>query len=299
MKRNYLIAIASFLILTLIFSSAKKDENAEQEDVISNGSKVVAVPIPSQINFAGEQVALDKFEVKERLDRELLVNSYWQSNSLLMIKRSKRAFEIIEPILAEYDVPEDFKYLAVAESGLLNVTSSAGAKGVWQFMQSTAKSYNLEVNGEVDERLHLEKSTIAACQYLKEAHIRFGSWTLAAAAYNRGPAGVERDLKKQRVGDYFDLHLNTETSRYVLRILALKTIFENQTAYGIHLKNEDYYGSISTINVVIDSSINNIAKYALQLGTNYHVLKSLNPWLKSNELTVVNKTYTIKAPLVN
>lgn len=299
MKRNYLIAIASFLILTLIFSSAKKDENAEQEDVISKGSKVVAVPIPSQINFAGEQVALDKFEVKERLDRELLVNSYWQSNSLLMIKRSKRAFEIIEPILAEYDVPEDFKYLAVAESGLLNVTSSAGAKGVWQFMQSTAKSYNLEVNGEVDERLHLEKSTIAACQYLKEAHIRFGSWTLAAAAYNRGPAGVERDLKKQRVGDYFDLHLNTETSRYVLRILALKTIFENQTAYGIHLKNEDYYGSISTINVVIDSSINNIAEYALQLGTNYHVLKSLNPWLKSNELTVVNKTYTIKAPLVN
>ena len=299
MKRNYLIAIASFLILTLIFSSAKKDENAEQEDVISQGSKVVAVPIPSQINFAGEQVALDKFEVKERLDRELLVNSYWQSNSLLMIKRSKRAFEIIEPILAEYDVPEDFKYLAVAESGLLNVTSSAGAKGVWQFMQSTAKSYNLEVNAEVDERLHLEKSTIAACQYLKEAHIRFGSWTLAAAAYNRGPAGVERDLKKQQVGDYFDLHLNTETSRYVLRILALKTIFENQTAYGIHLKNEDYYGSISTINVVVDSSINNIAEYALQLGTNYHVLKSLNPWLKSNELTVVNKTYTIKAPLVN
>lgn len=299
MKRNYLIAIASFLILTLIFSSAKKDENAEQEDVISKGSKVVAVPIPSQINFAGEQVALDKFEVKERLDRELLVNSYWQSNSLLMIKRSKRAFEIIEPILAEYDVPEDFKYLAVAESGLLNVTSSAGAKGVWQFMQSTAKSYNLEVNGEVDERLHLEKSTIAACQYLNEAHTRFGSWTLAAAAYNRGPAGVERDLKKQQVGDYFDLHLNTETSRYVLRILALKTIFENQTSYGIHLKNEDYYGSISTINVVVDSSINNIAEYALQLGTNYHVLKSLNPWLKSNELTVVNKTYTIKAPLVN
>ena len=299
MKRNYLIAIASFLILTLIFSSAKKDENAEQEDVISKGSKVVAVPIPSQISFAGEQVALDKFEVKERLDRELLVNSYWQSNSLLMIKRSKRAFEIIEPILAEYDVPEDFKYLAVAESGLLNVTSSAGAKGVWQFMQSTAKSYNLEVNAEVDERLHLEKSTIAACQYLKEAHIRFGSWTLAAAAYNRGPAGVERDLKKQQVGDYFDLHLNTETSRYVLRILALKTIFENQTSYGIHLKNEDYYGSISTINVVVDSSINNIAEYALQLGTNYHVLKSLNPWLKSNELTVVNKTYTIKAPLVN
>ncbi len=299
MKRNYLIAIASFLILTLIFSSAKKDENAEQEDVISKGSKVVAVPIPSQINFAGEQVALDKFEVKERLDRELLVNSYWQSNSLLMIKRSKRAFEIIEPILAEYDVPEDFKYLAVAESGLLNVTSSAGAKGVWQFMQSTAKSYNLEVNGEVDERLHLEKSTIAACQYLKEAHTRFGSWTLAAAAYNRGPAGVERDLKKQQVGDYFDLHLNTETSRYVLRILALKTIFENQTSYGIHLKNEDYYGSITTINVVVDSSINNIAEYALQLGTNYHVLKSLNPWLKSNELTVVDKIYTIKAPLVN
>jgi membrane-bound lytic murein transglycosylase D len=299
MKRNYLIAIASFLILTLIFSSAKKDENAEQEDVISKGSKVVAVPIPNQISFAGEQVALDKFEVKERLDRELLVNSYWQSNSLLMIKRSKRAFEIIEPILAEYDVPEDFKYLAVAESGLLNVTSSAGAKGVWQFMQSTAKSYNLEVNEEVDERLHLEKSTIAACQYLEKAHTKFGSWTLAAAAYNRGPAGVERDLAKQQVGDYFDLHLNNETSRYVLRILALKTIFENQTSYGIHLKNEDYYGSISTINVVVDSSINNIAEYALQLGTNYHVLKSLNPWLKSNELTVVNKTYTIKAPLVN
>ncbi len=196
-------------------------------------------------------------------------------------------------------MPNDFKYLAVAESGLLNVTSSAGAKGVWQFMPSTAKSYGLEVNEEVDERLHLEKSTLAACQYLKEAHTRFGSWTLAAAAYNRGPAGVERDLAKQLVRDYFDLHLNTESSRYVLRILALKTIFENQTSYGIHLKNEDYYGSTSTTDVFLDSSINNIAEYALQLGTNYHVLKSLNPWLKSNQLTVVDKTYTIKAPLVN
>lgn len=299
MNKNYLIALGTLLMVSLVVISAKKTEQAEQEEVMSEAPKVVAVPIPNQINFGGENIPLDKFEVRERLDRELLVNSYWQSNSLLMIKRSKRVFEIIEPILAKNGVPDDFKYLAVAESGLLNVTSPAGAKGVWQFMPSTAKNYGLEVNGEVDERLHLERSTAAACQYLKEAYARFGSWTLAAAAYNRGPAGVERDLGKQLVGDYFDLHLNTETSRYVLRILALKTIFENKTTYGIHLKNEDYYGSPGTININVDSSIGNIAEYALQLGTNYHVLKSLNPWLTSNELNVVSKTYTIKAPLVN
>lgn len=299
MNKNYLIALGTLLMVSLVVISAKKTEQAEQEEVMSEAPKVVAVPIPNQINFGGENIPLDKFEVRERLDRELLVNSYWQSNSLLMIKRSKRVFEIIEPILAKNGVPDDFKYLAVAESGLLNVTSPAGAKGVWQFMPSTAKNYGLEVNGEVDERLHLERSTAAACQYLKEAYARFGSWTLAAAAYNRGPAGVERDLGKQLVGDYFDLHLNTETSRYVLRILALKTIFENKTTYGIHLKNEDYYGSPATININVDSSIGNIAEYALQLGTNYHVLKSLNPWLTSNELNVVSKTYTIKAPLVN
>lgn len=299
MNKNYLIALGTLLMVSLVVISAKKTEQAEQEEVMSEAPKVVAVPIPNQINFGGENIPLDKFEVRERLDRELLVNSYWQSNSLLMIKRSKRVFEIIEPILAKNGVPDDFKYLAVAESGLLNVTSPAGAKGVWQFMPSTAKNYGLEVNGEVDERLHLERSTAAACQYLKEAYARFGSWTLAAAAYNRGPAGVERDLGKQLVGDYFDLHLNTETSRYVLRILALKTIFEDKTTYGIHLKNEDYYGSPATININVDSSIGNIAEYALQLGTNYHVLKSLNPWLTSNELNVVSKTYTIKAPLVN
>lgn len=297
MLKNATILLLLLLCTGLLFVSSKDTEKEDQVKNMSKGSQVYPVPIPSELVFAGEAVPLNKFGIKERLDRELLVNTYWQSNSLIMLKRSKRVFNVIEPILDRYGIPIDFKYLAVAESGLINATSPAGAKGVWQFMKSSGTSYGLQINDQVDERLHLEKSTEAACLYLKEAYNRFGSWSLAAASYNRGMAGVNRDMAKQLVGDYYDLHLNTETSRYMLRILALKQIFESPLDFGFHIEAKDYYTLVPTKNMAVDSNISNLAEYALSLGTNYHVLKTLNPWITGNELLVTQGPYTIKAPL--
>lgn len=294
-KQSIIIVILSLTIGVVL--SNKYTEYKEQEKKLTDNYQVVPVPIPSQLTFADEKVPLDRFEVKERLDRELLVNTYWQSNSLLILKRSKKYFEIIDPILAKYGIPSDFKYLAVAESGLLNVTSPAGAKGVWQFMPSSGKAYGLEINNSVDERYHLERSTEAACLYIKEAYNKFGNWTLAAASYNRGMNGISNDITKQLVSDYYDLHLNTETSRYILRILAFKTIVENPASYGFQIESKDYYSFPTTINISVDESIPNISEYAQSLGTNYHVLKSLNPWIKTNSLNVSDVPYIIKAPL--
>ncbi|PCJ66045.1 MAG: murein transglycosylase [Bacteroidetes bacterium] len=297
MKKFKFLALLILGFTAVLIISGKQTEQMDQENKMSDGMKVYPVPIPSQLQFAGEAVPLEKFEIKERLDRELLVNSYWQSNTLLILKRTQRAFAVIEPILAKNGIPDDFKYLAVAESGLLNVTSPAGAKGIWQFMPSSGKSYGLSINRMVDERYHLEKSTEAACLYLKKAYNRFGSWTLAAASYNRGINGINKDLNKQLVSDYFDMHLNTETSRYILRIIALKTIIENPSSYGFYIEDKDFYSPIETIDIYADSTIQNISEYAASLGTNYHVLKSLNPWIKGNELIITNKPYIIKAPL--
>lgn len=297
MKNNYIIVLLLGIVLISGFMSYKASQMEDQENRMEQGQKVYPVPLPSKLEFAGEKIPLDKLGIRERLDRELLVNSYWQSNGLLLLKRSKRAFKIIEPILEKYGVPDDFKYLAVAESGLQNVTSPAGAKGIWQFMDYTAIPYGLEINSEVDERFHLEKSTEIACLYLKEAYEIFGNWTLAAASYNRGKAGIQRDLKKQRVDNYYDLHLNQETARYVFRIIALKSLMESPKSYGFMLEQEDYYAETPVQLIYVDETIEDIAEWAESLGTNYHVIKTLNPWLKSNKLTVKEKTYTIKAPL--
>ena len=298
-KKSIVPLCITGVILLSLFLATKYNETHEQEDKMSLGMQIYPVPIPESLDFCGENVPLHKFEIKERLDRELLVNTFWQSNATLIIKRSKRHFKVIEPILKRYGVPDDFKYLAVAESGLLNAVSSAGAKGVWQFMSSSAKGYGLKVNSEVDERYHLEKSTEAACLYLLEAKSKFGSWTMAAAAYNRGSNGIRRDLNKQLISDYYDMHLNSETARYVFRILAFKTIIQNPELYGYHIENKDYYGSIATRDITIDSYILDVAEYAKSIGTNYHVLKSLNPWILGNKLSVSEIPYTIKAPLVD
>jgi membrane-bound lytic murein transglycosylase D len=184
------------------------------------------------LNFAGEKVPLEKFDIRERVEREFIVNSYWHSFTILAIKRSARFFPVIEPILKEYGIPDDFKYLAVIESGLANVVSSAGASGIWQLMKDPAESFGLEVNSEVDERYHIEKATKAACRYLLMAHSRFNNWTLAAASYNMGMSGVERQLERQYTRDYYELHLNEETSRYMGRILSLKEIMKKPESYG-------------------------------------------------------------------
>lgn len=299
MKLNYkhLFLYVALLGFVVIFMANKQTQNDDVLADMNRGQKIYPAPIPDKLSFVGELVPTNRFQVRERLDREFLVNTYWQSNMMLMLKRSKKAFEVIEPILAAYNIPDDFKYLAVAESGLLNVTSSAGAKGVWQFMKSSGKSYGLEINGEIDERYYLEKSTQAACAYLKKAYAKFGSWTLAAAAYNRGTSGIETDIAKQGVNEYYDLHLNSETARYVFRILAIKSIMLNPGDYGFMINDQDYYGTEETVSFLIDSTVSNIAEFSKSIGSNYHVIKSLNPWILSNQITVKENTYIIKAPL--
>ncbi|MEY2925261.1 MAG: hypothetical protein RLZZ337_1811 [Bacteroidota bacterium] len=298
MKKKLLHSSLLIIIgILLVLQSSKDTEYRDQRNTFNLSQHIVSVPIPEKANFAGERVPLDKYEVIERLDRELTVNTFWQSNTLLILKRSKSYFKVIEPILKRLGVPDDFKYLAVAESGLQNATSPSGAKGVWQFMPSSGRAYGLEVDNNVDERYDLERSTEAACLYLRDAYEKFGSWSLAAASYNRGMVGISSDLNKQLVEDYYDLHLNSETSRYLLRIIAFKAIIENPCDYGYHIEDRDYYVQPKTISISVDQSISNISEYAQSIGSNYHVIKSLNPWILGNELIVNQKTYQIKAPL--
>ena len=298
-----------FMWLGLLFTAAllinavlpgKEGTRVTSEPNTENDSdpySIHALPIPEDIHFAGEEVPIEEPDIKERLDKELLVNTYWQSNALLLIKRSKKYFPVIEPILKANGIPEDFKYLAVAESGLQNVVSPAGATGFWQLMRTTAKEYGLEVNKNVDERYHLKKSTEAACEYLKKAKERFGSWTLAAAAYNAGRAGVLNQQGRQKVDNYYDLLLGEETGRYVFRILALKEILSDPDKYGFKLEETDYYQWIPTYELEIDEAVANFADFSKKHGINYKILKIHNPWLR--EAFLVNnsrKKYVIELP---
>ena len=252
---------------------------------------------PSAMDFCGEKTPLHVSDVKERFDRELIVNSNLHASTLIILKRANREFPIIEPILKKYGVPDDFKYLAVAESALINATSSAGAKGFWQFMPATAKEYGMEVTDEVDERYHLIKSTEAACQYLVNAKNKMGSWTLAAASYNGGLAGVNRQITSQGETNYYDLLLTEETHRYVFRILALKEIMQNPILYGYTFRQDELYNSVPTKQVEVDSSIPDLAAFAKEQGINYKILKVHNPWLRDKKLTNSSKKkYVIEIP---
>jgi len=265
----------------------------------NNNEKVTSVKryFPNQMNFADENTPLQIADVKERFERELLVNANLDASTLLIIKRANRAFPVIEPILKKYGIPDDFKYLAVAESALMNATSSAGAKGFWQFMPETAKEKGMEVNDIVDERYHLEKSTEAACKYLLDAKNKFGSWTLAAASYNGGLTGVNKQIVSQGVSNYYDLLLTEETHRYVFRILALKEIMQNPDKYGFNIVSEELYQNIPTRKMIIDSTINDLALFAKSQGINYKILKIHNPWLRDKKLVNISKKrYEIEIP---
>ncbi len=253
---------------------------------------------PMQIDFAGEEVPTYMADVYERLDRELVTNTNYHTNTTLVLKRANKVFPVIEPILKKYGVPDDFKYLAVIESSLVNAVSPAGARGVWQFMPATAKEKGLEVTNDVDERYHLEKSTEAACKYLKEAKDKFGSWTLAAAAYNGGMNGVQRQLDLQNVNSYYDVLLNEETSRYVFRILALKEIMSHPVEYGFKLPQEVLYKKVQVKTIEVDSSVSNLASFAISQGINYKILKIHNPWLRDKNLdNPKSKKYIIEIPI--
>ena len=285
------IIIASTILVSglMIYSTNKKDSN------IYKGTPDY---FPEVIDFAGENTPLQISDVKERLDRELVVNANLHGSTILIIKRANRAFPIIEPILKKNGVPDDFKYLAVIESALINATSPAGAKGVWQFMPETAKERGMEVTENVDERYHLEKSTQAACQYLIAAKNKLGSWTLAAASYNGGMTGVTKQIEIQKVTNYYDLLLTEETHRYVFRILALKEIMKNPSSYGFNLQQERLYENIPTKKLVIDSTITDLANFAISQGINYKILKLHNPWLREKKLdNKTKKIYEIEIPL--
>jgi membrane-bound lytic murein transglycosylase D len=277
--------------------SVDNHQNSNYQQHIRDNYKIFSLPMPENVSFAGEKVPVDILDIKERLDKELTVNTYWHSQTVLFHKRASRWFPIIEPILKENGIPDDFKYLAVIESGLDNVVSPAGASGFWQFMKSTGTGYGLEINKFVDERYQLEKSTLAACKYLKTAYKKFNSWTLAAASYNMGKGGVAGQLQKQKVGSYYDLLLNNETSRYVFRIVAAKYILSNSENYGFNMRQKDLYQPYKTKTIEVDSTINNIADFALSQGVNYKILKTLNPWIRQNSLpNSSRKKYSILLP---
>ena len=287
-------------ILSIIFFNAVNLSDKTLEKNTSSTYNIKALKIPNGLSFAGEKVPTELDDIKERMDRELLVNTYWQSNGLLLIKRAHKYFPLIEPLLKKYGIPDDFKYLAVAESGLENNSSPAGAAGFWHFLKSSAKEYGLEVNQNVDERYNLEKSTKVAAEYLKKSKKRFGTWTLAAAAYNGGNARIARNLKKQQVTNYYDLLLNSETSRYVFRIVALKEVLSNPRKYGFEFEEDDLYNLPDIKTVKVDTVITNIASFAKKFKTNYKELKLNNAWLRENKLNNKSrKLYKIKIPNSN
>ncbi len=294
-----LLACVGLLSLCFLFiyalQDAPTDENFEKK--LINDYNVYALQVPENLDFAGEPLPLNNPDILERMDRELLVNTYWQSNGLLMFKRSKKYFPVIEPILAKYGIPDDFKYLAVIESGLTNAVSPAGARGVWQIMKATGKENGLEVNTNVDERYHLEKATEVACKYLLKAKEKLGSWTLAAAAYNAGQAGIARRLKEQKVSNYYDLLLGEETGRYIFRIVAFKEILSHPNKYGFNFRDKDLYTNIPTYKVEVDTAVTDFSSFAQKFGINYKILKLHNPWLREPHLNNKSrKLYQIEIP---
>ncbi len=273
--------------------------NTSQSEIQQNViPPTLGVEMPESVNFAGEEAPLEIFYVREYLDRELTVNTYFHSSTIMLFKRANRWFPVIEPILKEYNIPNDFKYLALIESGLENVTSPAGAKGYWQFLKKTAREYGLEVNSGIDERYNVEKATVAACKYLNDAYERYGNWTLVAAAYNAGNRRITESLKEQKVDSYYDLLLNAETARYVFRILAIKTIFEKPGQYGFHINPEDLYPPIPVKKVMVTETIKNLVDFAAQHNINYKTLKIFNRWILKDYLPNRSKlTYFISIPV--
>lgn len=297
----YSLIVAAFLT-GVLFWSAREGEavhsgHSETSDIILP-QVIKSIDFSKDYDLAGEVLPLDNFDVLERLDREIISNAYLHGSTLLNIKAQQRFFPLFEKILTANGVPSDFKFLAVAESNLRQATSPAGAKGIWQFMPATAKAYDLEINSEVDERLHVEKSTHAACQLLLDYKKRFGSWTLAAAAYNMGSTRLAREMAAQKAEAFYDLNLNAETSRYVFRIVAIKEILSYPNAYGYYPDDAHMYNPLDKFNIVeVDTTINSLADFAIQNGTTYRMLKLYNPWLLTSKLTNrTGKTYEIKIP---
>jgi hypothetical protein len=293
--------LAGFLSL-VVFSSFNDISAPPMVDTASVSNRlqqhISSFSVDKDFAFAEERIPSENFDALERLDRELTISSYLHSVILMNIKLANRYFPVIEPILEQNGIPADFKYLCVAESNLRMTTSPAGAKGLWQFMEAAGEAYGLEINTEVDERYHIEKSTEAACQFLLHLKKRFGSWTLAAAAYNMGENGLNRRIEDQFAKSFYDLNLNEETSRYVFRIMAFKAIMQNPEQFGFFVAPEHLYSPLSDYYTIhLEESIPNLAELALKHGTSYRLLKVFNPWLIGSSLpNKSGKRYEVRIP---
>jgi len=291
----------TLVILVFIIEALSFSQSVSNDDTPFNQTfKVFPVPLPDTMSFAGEKVPMNHLGVREGLEQEMLVHTYWQSQAMLMLKRTQRYFPVIEDILKKYSIPDDFKYLALAESAFSYKPSPAGAIGFWQLMRYTAEAYNLEIDREVDERYNLVKSTEAACRYFRDAYAVFHNWTLAAASYNMGIEGLRKEVEKEKENSYYDLSLNLETSRYIFRILSLKQLVNYPAQYGFYLKKQDMYQPIPSYTVTVDSTITSLADFAAQKGISFHTLKFLNPWLMNDKLPNPQRlTYVITLPKKN
>jgi hypothetical protein len=293
---KYLLPLIALFFVCSCNNPKAESEKSDEQTHSNQATGLVFPKIPEKMQFAGQTIILKDEDLRERLDREILVIAYYQSQTSGYFKRANRYFPQIEQILKEEGIPDDFKYLAVIESGLQQAVSPVGAQGFWQFMPTTAKLHNLEMNAEVDERLNIEKSTRAACEFLKQTNEGFNDWVLTSAGYNRGPAGVRSDMAWQGTEHYFDTDQNSETGRYVFRILAMKLIMENPEAYGYYPKQMELYEPIETKKHTVSSSIPDLSEWALQKGFNIKILRKLNPWLLTTKLTVNGKSYQIELP---
>jgi hypothetical protein len=300
-KHFYFLGIAVlFLVASQLFMYStdlnSEDELHQQQFNMKYG--IFAIVQPESLNFAGEEIPICSSEIWERVDKQLLKNTYWQSNTMLYFKKAHKYFPVIEPILKQYNLPDDFKYLAVIESGLDNVISPSGAAGFWQILKGTGREYGLEVNSAIDERYNLEKATVVACEYLQEAYNKFGNWTMAAASYNMGKNGARRKIEEQSSNNYYNLYLNSETSQYVFRIIAIKEIMQNPRKYGFMFRDKDLYTMPNYKTIEVDSTITNLSDFAKSHNVNYKLLKQFNPWLRAKSLPDKSrKKYILKIPI--
>jgi len=263
-----------------------------------NTINAAAIKLPAKMSFAGEPVPLTIADVRERLDREMHINAYWHTNTIFLLKRANRWLPQISKILKEEGIPDDFKYMPAIEGAFKNDISPKAAVGFWQFRKDAAKEFGLEVNRQVDERYDPLKSTKAACKYLTKAYDKFGNWTLVAASFNRGRAGIIRAMDKQEIDNYYDLMLNEETSRYVFRILAAKEVIEHPKRYGFEVEESQLYNIEPVKYIKITSSVDNWVDWSKAQGINLKLLKRHNPWIQSDNLTVSRgNEYLVAIPL--
>jgi membrane-bound lytic murein transglycosylase D len=276
-----------------VFSSNPHISNQVSDTVYS----IQSFKLPDNVTFAGENLPLDNFDTKESLEREILISAYRHSSTILILKRANRYLPLIEKILRKNNIPDDFKYLVAAESEYSNMISPAGAVGFWQIMPETGREEGLEINTVVDERYDVEKSTQFACDYFQKSYEKYGNWTLAAASYNGGRAGIDEQIAVQHQTNYYDLLLSEETARYIFRAVAYKLVITEPEHYGFNIGKNDLYPEMKYFEVKVDTAINNFSNFAEMFGTNYKMLKLLNPWLRKPYLTPrPNKEYMIKIP---